>query len=357
MAASNDPFLQHRDRLFGIAYRMLGSVSDAEDVVQEAWLRWQGCDRATIDNPAAYLTRIATSISIDSLRRARQRRENYTGPWLPEPLPGSFAVDAVTVVPAAAGGSGADAGAELAETLSLALLALLETLSPRERATFVLRAAFQMSFDEIGECLDAQPATCRQWFHRARRRLAGVDWEARQPDQERERLERFLTAISAGDPRSVVALLSEDVRLYSDGGGKVVAARRPLYGQRQVSRFLLGVAARGHGRTSVDLVRMNGGWGALIHLDGHVDTVLTLAAATWSTRSTWCATRTTRRLRQRLKAGLRRAAKRRARRPRPVPAKPRRDPLTAAQTRNASNQWPSVHAKRFRPSARKTAPA
>lgn len=276
MDCSTDTFVAHRDRLFGIAYRMLGTVSDAEDVVQECWLRWQAQNPAAIDNPAGYLTRIATSISIDALRRERRRRELYAGPWLPEPLPENFRPGSAT---SAATGASAEDTVELAQTLSLALLALLETLRPNERATFVLRSAFQMSFDEIGACLDAAPATCRQWFHRARGRLGTIDWAEREPDRERERLERFLSAIAAGDAAGVVGLLSDDVCLLSDGGGKVIAATRPLNGARAVSRFLLGVAARGSGRTEISFTRVNGGWGALIRLDGRIDTVLTVSGA------------------------------------------------------------------------------
>ena len=263
---TDDIFSAERSRLFGIAYRMLGRVADAEDVVQEAWLRWRSHAGDDIANPQAYLSRTVTSLSIDALRRTRRERHVYPGPWLPEPLPD----DAVS--------DDGEAHLALAQTLSMGLLALLETLTPSERATFVLREAYGMAYDDIAACLDARPATCRQWHRRARARLARIDWHDEAPLAGRELLERFLATLHGGDPDALVALLDEDVELVSDGGGKAVAATRPLHGPRAVSRFLHGIARSSAAAVRVDIVRFNGRWGALVGLDGRLDTALSLAS-------------------------------------------------------------------------------
>ena len=262
---TDDIFSAERPRLFGIAYRMLGSVADAEDVVQEAWLRWRSHAGDDIANPQAYLSRTVTSLSIDALRRTRRERHVYPGPWLPEPLPDAVSDDG-------------EAHLALAQTLSLGLLALLETLTASERATFVLREAYGMAYDDIAACLDARPATCRQWHRRARARLARIDWHDEAPLAGRELLERFLATLHRGDPDALVALLDEDVDLVSDGGGKAVAATRPLHGPRAVSRFLHGIARRGGAAACVDIVRFNGRWGAVIRFDERLDTALSLAS-------------------------------------------------------------------------------
>lgn len=264
-AANGDAaFLALRPRLFGIAYRMLGSHADAEDVLQDAWLRWQRCDQSTVTNTGAFLTRIVTHASIDALRRARVARADYPGPWLPEPL-----VEA----------DGGEAMAELAETLSIALLTLLENLPPHERATFVLREAFDMSFAEIADCLEANAATCRQWSKRAREHLAGIDWQTPSPGLERHLLERFAAAMAANDVAALVRLLDPDVVMLSDGGGKVSAATRPLHGVRAVSRFFAGLAERLHGRISGRIARVNGHWGGVVYRDGSLDAVYCLRAS------------------------------------------------------------------------------
>lgn len=262
---TDDIFSAERPRLFGIAYRMLGSVADAEDVVQEAWLRWRGHAGDDIANPQAYLSRTVTSLSIDALRRTRRERNVYPGPWLPEPLPDAVSDDS-------------EAHLALAQTLSMGLLALLETLTPSERATFVLREAYGMAYDDIAAVLDAQPATCRQWHRRARGRLSRIDWRDDAPQANRALLERFLAILHQGDASALVALLDGDVELVSDGGGKAVAATRPLHGRRAVSRFLLGIAHRGRGAAHVDIVPFNGRWGAVIRFDGRLDTALSLTS-------------------------------------------------------------------------------
>jgi len=260
--------MAERTYLLGIAYRMLGSVADAEDVLQEAWLRWRAHAGDEIRNPRAYLGRTVTLLSIDALRRARRERNVYPGPWLPEPLPEAVA---------STDGADAQTHLALAQTLSMGLLALLETLSPSERATFVLREAYGMAYDDIAAVLDARPATCRQWHRRARGRLSRIDWRDDAPQANRALLERFLAVLHEGDASALVALLDGEVELVSDGGGKAVAATRPLRGQRAVARFLLGITRRGRGTARVEIVPFNGRWGAVIRLDRRLDTALTLA--------------------------------------------------------------------------------
>jgi RNA polymerase sigma-70 factor (ECF subfamily) len=224
---ADDPFSAHRRLLFGTAYRLLGSVADTEDVLQDAWLAWHQTDRAAVRNPRAYLVRTVTNLSLNRLTSARATRERYVGPWLPEPLLTSPDV--------------AD-HAELAETVSTAMLVVLETLSPVERAVFVLREAFGFSHAEIAGFLDRPEPTVRQIARRAR---AHVD--ARRPrfdadaDRRTEVTARFLAAAAGGDLNAVMELLAPDVTAWSDGGGVVSAARRPLHGPDHVARWVLGV--------------------------------------------------------------------------------------------------------------------
>jgi RNA polymerase sigma-70 factor (ECF subfamily) len=234
-AALLESFGRHRRLLFTVAYQMLGSVADAEDVVQDAWLRWSGADRDGIDDERAYLVRIASRLALDRLRSARSRRESYVGPWLPEPLVTEPATDP----------DPADA-AELGEQVSLALLVVLETLSPVERAVFVLREVFGLPAAEVARVLGRSEAAVRQLAHRAREHV-----EARQPRfdtdrrAQREVTEQFFAAIAGGDVDALIAVLSPGVVLVSDGGGKVSAARRPIAGADKVARFLIGIAAKG----------------------------------------------------------------------------------------------------------------
>ncbi|MGC0315252.1 RNA polymerase sigma-70 factor [Kitasatospora acidiphila] len=226
-AELDDPFLQHRRLLFGTAYRMLGSVADAEDILQDAWLKWADVDQAAVQNPRAYLVRTVTNLALNKLTSARARREAYVGPWLPEPL--------LTTPDVAE-------HAELAESVSLAMLVVLETLSPLERAVFVLREVFGYSNSEIAEALGKSEAAIRQTAHRAKAHV-----EARRPRfetdtaQRREVTERFLAACMTGEASRVMELLAPEVTSWSDGGGVVRAARRPLYGPDHVARWLLGV--------------------------------------------------------------------------------------------------------------------
>ncbi|REE96899.1 RNA polymerase sigma-70 factor [Thermomonospora umbrina] len=225
-----DPYLEHRRLLFATAYRMLGTVTDAEDVLQDTWLKWDAVDASTIQNAKAYLVRMVTNLSLNRLTSARATRETYVGPWLPEPLLTSpdTALDV-----------------EMADTVSTAMLVVLETLSPVERAVFVLREVFGYSHAEIADTLDRPEATVRQISHRARKHV-----EARRPrfdtdpDRRAEVTERFMAACSGGDLNAVMELLAPDVTAWSDGGGKVTAARRPLHGADHVARWFIGVLAK-----------------------------------------------------------------------------------------------------------------
>ena len=233
-----EAFDRQRRLLFSVAYSMLGSVADAEDVVQDAWLRWSGADRGDVADPRAYLVRTTTRLALDRLTSARSRREEYVGPWLPEPL--LTGRDTGSRVPDPA------EEAELSEQVSLALLVVLETLSPAERAVFVLREAFGLSAAEIAGVLDRSEAAVRQLAHRAREHV-----RARRPRfdtdrrAQREVTERFLAACAGGDVDALVSVLAPEVVVVTDGGGKVRAALRPITGAAKAARFLLGIVAQG----------------------------------------------------------------------------------------------------------------
>jgi RNA polymerase sigma-70 factor (TIGR02957 family) len=223
-------FDKHRRLLFGVAYRMTGSVADAEDLVQEAWLRWSCVDAKAVDNPRAYLVRTITNLSLNELASARARRETYVGPWLPEPL--------LTT-------ADASQEAEMAESISQAMLVVLETLSPTERAVFLLHDVFGYSHTEISSIVDKSEAAVRQTAARARAHVAARRPRfSPDPVVRREAAERFLAACAGGDLNAVMELLAPDVVCWSDGGGKVSAARRPLHGPDHVARWILGVIAK-----------------------------------------------------------------------------------------------------------------
>jgi RNA polymerase sigma-70 factor (ECF subfamily) len=231
-----EAFDRHRRLLFTVAYQMLGSVADAEDVVQDAWLRWSAAGRDDVADPKAYLVRITSRLALDRLGAARTRRETYVGPWLPEPL---------LTEPASADTDPAEA-AEIGEQVSLALLVVLETLSPLERAVFVLREVFGMPAGEVAAVLDRSEAAVRQVAHRARQHV-----EARRPRFDADRTtqravtERFFAAVAGGDVDDLMAVLSPGVVLVSDGGGKASAALRPVTGAEKVARFAIGIAVKG----------------------------------------------------------------------------------------------------------------
>jgi RNA polymerase sigma-70 factor (ECF subfamily) len=232
-AALLEPFDRHRRLLFTVAYQMLGSVADAEDVVQDAWLRWSAADRGDVADARAYLVQVTSRLALDRLRSARVRREAYVGPWLPEPLLTETA-------------AGPEDAVELGEQVSLALLVVLETLSPLERAVFVLRDVFGMPVPEVAAALGRSEAAVRQVAHRAREHV-----EARRPRfdadrrAQREVTERFLAAAIGGDVESLLAAMAPGVVLVSDGGGRVKAARRPIEGADKVARFLAAVGPLG----------------------------------------------------------------------------------------------------------------
>jgi RNA polymerase sigma-70 factor (ECF subfamily) len=243
-------FDEHRRLLFDIAYRMTGSVADAEDLVQEAWLRWSTVDAAEVANPRAYLVRTITNLSLNQLTSALARRETYVGPWLPEPL---------LTQP--------DAGqeAEMAESISQAMLVILETLSPTERAVFLLHDVFGYSHAEIASILDKAEPAVRQTATRARAHVAARRPRfSSDPRVRQEAAERFLQACAGGDLNSVMELLAPDVVAWSDGGGIVSAARRPLVGPDHVARWILGVLAKPSTQlTGVELHEINGEIGIL----------------------------------------------------------------------------------------------
>ena len=250
-----DPYLEHRRLLFATAYRMLGSVADAEDVLQDAWLTWHRTDRSDVRDPRAYLVRTVTNLALNRLTSARAQREKYVGPWLPEPLLTS---------PDAAEET------EMADSVSTAMLVVLETLTPIERAVFVLREVFGYSHAEIAETLDRPEPAVRQIAHRAREHV-----RARRPrydadaGRRAEVTSRFIEACAGGDLSAVLELLAPDVTCWSDGGGKITAARRPLYGPDHVARWILGVLAKPQSRDVVmERAEINGELGLLMVLGG-----------------------------------------------------------------------------------------
>ena len=262
-----DAFEPHRPKLFAIAYRMLGSASEAEDVVQDAWLRYAGAAPSAVRSPEAYLTTIVTRLCLDRLKSARMTRETYVGPWLPEPV----LTDQ---------GPGPEQSAALAESVTLAFMLLLETLSPEERATFLLREVFEYEYQQIADVLDTTAANCRQLFHRAKERLR--ERRPRAPEagvEKRQLVERFVAALRHGDANELTSVLADDVGLWSDGGGKVLAARRPLFGRHEVANLLLGIrrTAAVHGvaleTIALDIVEANGEPAMALHIGGRVDSV------------------------------------------------------------------------------------
>lgn len=225
-ATTLEAFQAVRPRLFGIAYRMLGSATEADDVVQDAWVRWQGADRDAVREPAAFLATTVTRLAINALESARRRRETYVGPWLPEPV-------ATTGDPML--------GAERAEAMSLAVLLLLERLTPAERAAFVLHEAFDYPYRRIAEVLEVSEANARQLATRARAHLDRERPAEIAPAERRRLLEAFIAAAQHGDLEALEAVLAEDVMALSDGGGIVSAARKPVVGRTRVATFLLGI--------------------------------------------------------------------------------------------------------------------
>ncbi|MFD9891169.1 RNA polymerase sigma-70 factor [Amycolatopsis sp. NPDC059027] len=243
-------FEQQRRRLFGLAYRMLGSAAEAEDIVQDAFLRWHGADRERIETPSAWLAKVVTNLCLNRLSSAQVKRESYIGPWLPEPvLTGDGALGPLETV-------------EQRDSVSLGVLILLERLTPPERAVFVLREAFGHQHREIAEILEIDEAHSRQLHLRARKHVADARTRfAAESDQQRRIVERFLAATLEGDVAGLEKLLADEVVSWADGGGTVTAARRPIAGKDRVLRYLLGMS----GRPEVALVRTE-----ITEVNGHV---------------------------------------------------------------------------------------
>jgi RNA polymerase sigma-70 factor (TIGR02957 family) len=260
-------FSEYRKLLFAIAYRLLGSAADAEDVVQDAWFKWSGADRSRVSDPKAYLARIVSNSAVERLRSMRRQRETYVGPWLPEPIL-----------------TQADAAEDVAtaESVSLAMLVVLETLSPLERAVFVLKEVFDFSYPEIAEAVDRSEPAVRQAAHRARNHV-----QARRPRFETDRAkkravtQRFFAAPTGGDINELMDLLAPEVTLWTDGGGKVRQAMRPIIGAPNVARWLAGTVQRPHEGVEIadmtaEVVDINGGPGIVIRGAGRIIATLTV---------------------------------------------------------------------------------
>lgn len=257
---ATEAFVTHRNLLFTVAYELLGSAADAEDVLQETWLRWVKVDPGQVRDQRAYLVRITTRQSLNRLRAMRRRKEAYVGPWLPEPLLTSADVSEEV---------------ELAESVSMAMMLVLETLSPTERAVFVLREVFEVSYDEIAAAIDKSPAAVRQIAHRARQHV-----DARRPrgvvsqSEARAALEAFVRAIEAGDLQGLLDVLAPEVVLLTDGGGVKQAALRPIIGADKVVRFIVGVLDKANGTVTADPAVINGNSALVVRLDGEIDGVI-----------------------------------------------------------------------------------
>jgi len=278
---------QHRPVLTGVAFRLLGSAHDAEDMVQEAYSRWYGLaptDRAGIETPAAWLVRVTSRICLDYLRSARVRRENYVGEWLPEPLP--------VWHPATTGARQSDTAdpadeVTLDESVSTAVMVLLEDLSPAERVSFVLHDVFGVSFSEIGTIVGRTPAACRQLAVSARRHARSArSTQHASPTTHRAAVAAFRRACSSGDLQQLLTTLAPDVVTRVDGGGKTRAARRPLHGSDKVARFLLGVF---HKQPTTDLIEcdVNGHPGVVIRAGDRVVGVCSFEVINTKIKTIW----------------------------------------------------------------------
>jgi RNA polymerase sigma-70 factor (ECF subfamily) len=260
MDPATEAFLAHRNLLFTVAYEMLGSAADAEDVLQETWLRWAGVDLGTIENQRAYLVRITTRQALSRLRTLSRRRESYVGQWLPEPL--------LTTPDVAE-------DVELADSVSMAMLLVLETLTPAERAVFVLREVFDLDYDEIAEAVGKSPAAVRQIAHRARAHVA-----ARRPRgivsaaETRRATDAFQRALETGDLQSLLDQLAPDVVMLGDGGGIKQAVPLPIVGADRVARVLTAGLARLAATASLEPAQVNGYPALILRIDGEIDTVV-----------------------------------------------------------------------------------
>jgi RNA polymerase sigma-70 factor (TIGR02957 family) len=272
----SEVFGEYRNLLFSVAYRILGTAADAEDAVQDAWVKWSAADRSQVADPKAYLVRIVSNVAMDRLRSAKARRETYVGPWLPEPILTSFG--AASDMPAVSMMSTVDT----ADSVSMAMLVVLETLSPLERAVFVLKEAFGFSYGEIADAVERSEASVRQAAHRAREHV-----QARRPrfhadrTRQREVTERFFAAATGGDINTLMQLLAPDVTLWTDGGGKVRQAMRPVIGADKVATWFAAIGTRPYQGVAIadmtaELVELNGGLGVVFAGAGRVIATLTL---------------------------------------------------------------------------------
>ncbi|WP_406275849.1 RNA polymerase sigma-70 factor [Nocardia sp. NBC_00881] len=257
---ATEPFVAHRNLLFTVAYEMLGSVADAEDVLQETWLRWVEVDLAQVRDQRAYLVQITTRQALNRLRTLQRRKESYVGPWLPEPL--LTAPDVAEDV-------------ELSENLSLALMLILETLSPTERAVFVLHEVFDFGYDDIAATIGKSPSAARQIAYRARRQV-----DARRPrtpvspEETRAALNSFRSALATGNLQGLLDVLAPDVVFVSDGGGLKLAALRPVVGADKVLRYMAGSVDKAGGAFTSEPATINGNPGLILRVDGVIDGVL-----------------------------------------------------------------------------------
>jgi RNA polymerase sigma-70 factor (ECF subfamily) len=264
-------FEEHRAHLLGLAYRMLGEMSGAEDIVQEAWLRWRREDADTIRDPRAWLSAVTIRLSLDTLRSARVRREKYVGPWLPEPLMPDDMRALAADTPAA--------HAELASDLSLALLHVLERLSPEERAALILHDAFDCDYAEIAEMLNKNEATCRKLVSRARERVkADRPRYSVSKEQHEKMFARFAQAVAAGSAAPLSGLLADDIVFYSDGGGKASAALNPVFGPDKVMRLMDGLSRKllEHAVPSFAVTEINGQPSFIIMVEGKIYSTMTI---------------------------------------------------------------------------------
>jgi len=264
LADALDAFTAVRPRLFGIAYRMLGSASEAEDLVQDAWLRWQGTDRSVVHDPPAFLATTTTRLAINALQSARARRETYIGPWLPEPVDTS---------------ADPTLGAERAEALGFAVLVMLERLTPTERAAYVLREAFAYPYEQICEIVQVSEPAARQLVSRARKHLAGERRREVTQAEQRRLLDAFLAAARTGDLEELEHLFAEDVVSYSDGGGVVRASRFPVVGRERVAKFVRAFHTHFWEGVTVTAAETNGQPSVLLSKEGTTFAVVTVVAA------------------------------------------------------------------------------
>ncbi len=254
-------FQAARPRLFGVAYRMLGSVAEAEDVLQDAWVRWQKTDRAVVEDPLAFLITMTTRLSINELQSARVRRETYIGPWLPEPVDTS---------------ADPTLGAERAEALGFAVLLMLERLTPTERAAYVLREAFAYSYEQISAVVQVSEVASRQLVSRARKHLTSESRREVPKSEQRRMLTAFLTAATTGDLSDLERLLADDVASYSDGGGLVRASKFPVFGRERVAKFVRAFQSRFWHGVDIAETEINGQPSVVLSKEGRVFAVVAI---------------------------------------------------------------------------------